>query len=113
MGGRGIDAITFDGDVRQYTWQKQELFKGRNFLYCSGWAGWGFESNVTAQAVNSASPETLRDFPIFEHYPPDMFSATITRICRTGYWQKGYPLCQVQWEIQISPSQILFTYCVA
>ena len=96
MGGRGIDAITFDGDVRQYTWQKQEAYKGRSWVYGTGWAGWGFESNVTAQAANTASPETLRDFPIFEHDPDEMFSATITTNMQNRILAKGIPALSKQ-----------------
>lgn len=66
-------------------------FKFRNVLYGSGWAGWGFESNVAAQAANSASAETLRDFPIFEHDPEEMFSATITTNMQNSILAKGIP----------------------
>ena len=91
MGGRGIDAITFDGDIRQFTWQKQEFYKGRSWVYGTGWAGWGFESNVTATAVNAAAPATLRDAPIFEHDPDEMFSATITTNMQNSILAKGIP----------------------
>ena len=78
-----------DNGACRNSWHKQEAFKGRNVVYGSGWAGWGFESNVTAQAVNAASPETLRDFPIFEHDP--MFSAAITTNMQNRILAKGIP----------------------
>ena len=70
---------------------KREFYKGRNVLYGTGWAGWGFESNVTAQAVNAASSETLRDFPIFEHDPDEMFDASITTNMQNRILAKGIP----------------------
>ena len=91
LGPQGITVLDWDASVRQYTWHKQEAFKGRNILYGSGWAGWGFESNVTAQAVNAASPETLRDFPIFEHDPDEMFCATIATNMQNRILAKGIP----------------------
>ena len=38
----------FDADVRRNTWQKQELYKGRSWIYGTGWAGWGFKTNMAA-----------------------------------------------------------------
>jgi len=73
------------------TWQKQEFYKGRSWVYGTGWAGWGFESNVTAQVVNAASPETLRGSPIFEHDPDEMFSVTITTNMQNRILAKGIP----------------------
>ena len=79
VGPQDISILTGVSDsLRRYVCHKQEAFKGRNVLYGSGWAGWGFESNMTAQAVNAASPETLRDFPIFEQDPDEMFCAAIS-----------------------------------
>lgn len=68
LGPQGITVLDWDASVRQYTWHKQEAFKGRNVLYGSGWAGWGFESNVTAQIQGKPlSPRKTRtvqfDFP--------------------------------------------------
>jgi hypothetical protein len=79
------------GDSRQYTWHKQELYKGRNIIYGTGWAGWGFESNVTASAVNSASEATLRDLPVFEHDPSFMFTNVITQTHIDDILIKGIP----------------------
>ena len=95
LGPQGITVLDWDASVRQYTWHKQEAFKGRNILYGSGWAGWGFESNVTAQAVNAASPETLRDFPIFEHDPDEMFCAAITTNMQNRILAKGIPALSI------------------
>jgi hypothetical protein len=91
IGPQGITVLDWDQSVRQYTWHKQEAFKGRNVLYGTGWAGWGFESNVTAQAVNAAPPSVLRDLPIFEHDPDEMFSAAITTNMQNRILAKGIP----------------------
>ncbi len=64
--------------VSPYTWHKQELFKGRNVLYGSGWAGWGFESNCVPEEVNIASTNVLAKLPIFEKGPDEMYSDTIS-----------------------------------
>ena len=78
-------------DLRRNTWQKQEFYKGRNVIYGTGWAGWGFESNVTAQAVNSAAPATLRDAPVFEHDPAAMFTNHIDQAMQNTILVKGIP----------------------
>ena len=80
-----------NGDPRQFVWHKQELYKGRNIIYGTGWAGWGFESNVTASAVNSASEATLRDMPVFEHDPDFMFTNVITQAHVDDILIKGIP----------------------
>jgi len=95
LGPQGITVLDWDTSVRQYTWHKQEAFKGRNVLYGSGWAGWGFESNVTAQAANAASSATLRDAPIFEHDPDEMFSAAITTNMQNRILAKGIPALSI------------------
>ncbi len=93
IGPRDISVLTGVSDsMRRYTWHKQEAFKGRNVLYGSGWAGWGFESNVTAQAANAASSATLRDAPIFEHDPDEMCSATIATNMQNRILAKGIPV---------------------
>jgi len=78
-------------DMRRNTWQKQEFYKGRNILYGSGWAGWGFETNVTAEAVNAAPVSVLRDSPVFEHDPDEMFSSSITEPWVNLILAKGIP----------------------
>ena len=83
-----------DGDTSQYIWHKQEFYKGRNIIYGTGWAGWGFESNVTAAAANAASNAVLRDAPIFEHDPESMFAASISTNDTNNILIKGIPaLC--------------------
>ena len=72
-------------------WHKQELFKGRNILYGSGWAGWGFESNVVASAANAAPDAVLRSAPIFEHDPSGMFSSSIPKALQNHILAKGIP----------------------
>ena len=91
LGPQGITVLDWDASVRQYTWHKQEAFKGRNVLYGTGWAGWGFESNVTANAVNAAPDTILRDAPVFEHYPPEMFSSSIATNMQNRILAKGIP----------------------
>ena len=83
--------IGFDADVRRNTWQKQEFYKGRSWVYGTGWAGWGFESNVTAQAVNAAAPATLLNAPIFEHDPAEMFLTNIAQSMQNSIIAKGIP----------------------
>ena len=72
-------------------WHKQELFKGRNILYGSGWAGWGFESNVVVSAANAAPDAVLRSAPIFEHDPSGMFSSSIPKALQNHILVKGIP----------------------
>ena len=88
------DGITVENlrlQARQSTWHKQELFKGRNILYGSGWAGWGFESNVVASAANAAPDAVLRTVPIFEHDPSGMFSGSIPQPLQNHILAKGIP----------------------
>ena len=93
--GLGLtDGITVENlrlQARQSTWHKQELFKGRNILYGSGWAGWGFESNVVASAANAAPDAVLRSAPIFEHDPSGMFSGSIPQPLQNHILAKGIP----------------------
>ncbi|MBP5232431.1 MAG: hypothetical protein J6333_03395, partial [Planctomycetes bacterium] len=63
--------LDWDASVRQYTWHKQDAFKGRNVLYGSCWAGWGFGSNVTALA--------------FRELPAAYFDATCQMLRRDCY----------------------------
>ena len=72
-------------------WHKQELFKGRNIFYGTGWAGWGFESNAVASAANAAPDAVLRFAPIFEHDPSGMFSSSIPKALQNHILAKGIP----------------------
>ena len=92
LGPQDMSLLTWDIGVRQYTWHKQEVFKGRNILYGTGWAGLGFESHwQTAAGVNAMTPQQLREDPVFEHDPDEMFSATISPTMRNRILAKGIP----------------------
>ena len=76
-------------------WHKQELFKGRNIFYGTGWAGWGFESNAVASVANAAPDAVLREKPIFEHDPSGMFSGSIPQPLQNHILAKGIPALSV------------------
>jgi hypothetical protein len=80
-------------DTRRYTWQKQELYKGRNLIYGTGWAGWGFAYPLiqTAEGANLSTDETLRQYPIFEHDPSYMFTNVILQANIDNILIKGIP----------------------
>lgn len=85
--------IVVNVNFGRYSWQKQELFKGTR--YSNGWssfggtpdAGWGFAAEMVyisrggvdawvlvtqytnAAGANSASDESLREYPVFKHEP--------------------------------------------
>ena len=77
--------------ARQNTWHKQELFKGRNVLYGSGWCGWGLESNVVASVANAASTNVLQAAPIFEEGPSGMYTNSIPAALRNEILAYGIP----------------------
>lgn len=83
----------FDIDTRAYVWHKQELYKGRNLIYGTGLAGWGFEYPTwqTADGANASTDDTLRQYPIFEHDPDFMFTNTITQAHVDDILIKGIP----------------------
>ena len=82
-----------DGDPRQYVWHKQELYKGRNIIYGTGWAGWGFEYPTwqTAAGANASTDATLRQYPIFERDPSYMFNSVISQANVDNILIKGIP----------------------
>jgi hypothetical protein len=68
----------------RYTWQKQEVFKGRDSSWLPGslgstkWWGWGFEKNwleqtVPAENANVLTENQLRDEPVFRQNPEFYF----------------------------------------
>jgi len=72
-------------DKRQYTWQKQEFFKGRSSIYGTGWAGWGFRKSrqgiqiYTMQEANDVASTNATRFiarPVFRRTPPEMLTWT-------------------------------------
>jgi hypothetical protein len=81
--------------LEQYAWQKQEMFKGTGNLGGTTWAGWGFEiyglGPYTATQANSASDSQLQVSPVFNRYPPEMFSATISQQNINNIHAKGIP----------------------
>ncbi len=80
-------------DTRRYIWHKQELYKGRNIVYGTGWAGWGFEYPTwqTADGANASTDATLRQYPIFERDPGFMFTNVITQAHVDDILIKGIP----------------------
>ena len=89
-----LDIFDISGiDTRAYVWHKQELYKGRNLIYGTGWAGWGFEYPTwqTADGANASTDDTLRQYPIFERDPDFMFTNVITQAHVDDILIKGIP----------------------
>jgi len=99
---------TLFGDIRQYSWQKQEFFKGRSSLYGTGWAGWEFSwygecdeypwyapvrlFAYSASEANGASDHRLRQDPVFTHAPNTMYYGIgITPTVRNQILANGIP----------------------
>ena len=91
IGPQGISLFDWDGGLRQYTWHKQEAYKGRSAVYGTGWAGWGFKTNMAASVANSLSETQLRDSPIFRHNPAAMFTNNISQASQNAILIKGIP----------------------
>jgi predicted outer membrane repeat protein len=65
----------------RYAWQKQEVFKGRDFpglpspIGSTTWWGWGFHHNLlglkaySAEEANALNDSARRKDPVFGHYP--------------------------------------------
>ena len=87
------DVLGIDGfDSRRYTWHKQENFKGRSWLYGTGWAGWGFYSQLqTAATANAMTADELRASPVFERDPSAMFASPISQYMHNSILVKGIP----------------------
>jgi|GEM_PF-1697444 len=65
----------------RHAWQKQEVFKGRDYLGPSpigstDWWGWGFHDSLLGSAgqANGLSTNELREDPVFGHHP-DWYNA--------------------------------------
>ncbi|MFA7256541.1 MAG: choice-of-anchor Q domain-containing protein, partial [Kiritimatiellales bacterium] len=78
--GVDFDYLFIPDDFEHYTWQKQEVFKGRDSSWLPGslgstkWWGWGFEKNWLGQTVspeeaNGLSTNELKNSPVFRHSP--------------------------------------------
>jgi len=78
--GVDFDYLFIPDDLEHYTWQKQEVLKGRDSSWLPGslgstkWWGWGFEKNWLGQTVspeeaNGLSTDELRNSPVFRHNP--------------------------------------------
>ena len=88
-------------NVRRYVWQKQALFKGRDPIYGTQWAGWGFYGThnhdgdfirfYDAVAANAATTNALQTVPVFRHHPSEMFSASIPAEMRNEILARGIP----------------------
>ena len=88
----GVDVPDWEWEFGRYAWQKQEVFKGRDALGGTCWAGWElhqieidpilesddsyvFPSYVNAYSqdeANAATEDELRENPVFNHYPEDL-----------------------------------------
>jgi hypothetical protein len=79
--GADFDLLFIPDDLEHYTWQKQEIFKGRNSFWLPGslgttkWWGWGFHNSLlgTADKANTLSLDELRKDPVFRHSPDLMY----------------------------------------
>ncbi len=91
IGPQGIGLFDWNGGVRQCTWHKQEAYKGRNAVYGTGWAGWGFETNMAASVANRLSETQLHDSPVFRHDPAAMFTNHISPASQNAILIKGIP----------------------
>ncbi|HQM51467.1 MAG TPA: hypothetical protein PLJ71_22540, partial [Candidatus Hydrogenedentes bacterium] len=94
-------------DVGRYSWQKQELFKGRTASsdlitssYASDCAGWGFlgyKADLTwwrtycQDAANALTSDQLRTTPVFHPNPAEMFHYSISLADRFRILAYGIP----------------------
>ncbi len=102
----GIPVVT---GKERYSWQKQELYKGRDGmgefagLFGTSWAGWGFElvsvmgeephPIYTATEANAFSEAELADpvYISFRHAPDSMFANPVTATDRFSILAKAVP----------------------
>ena len=89
--------------AERYAWHKQEVFKGRDMVAGTTWAGWGFlrtapESTYAqtlvypgAAAANQADPAQLASQPVFRWNPPGMLTNSIPPALRKELLAKGIP----------------------
>jgi hypothetical protein len=92
--------------LERYAWQKQEMFKGREGLGGTDWAGWGFAGEwvydpvlgydewvpeYTMAEANAATPDNLRTNAVFRHDPSTMFSSNITQQVVNNILAEGVP----------------------
>ena len=89
--------------AERYAWHKQEVFKGRDMVAGTTWAGWGFlrtapESTYAqtlvypgAAAANQADPAQLASQPVFRWNPPGMLTNSIPSALRKELLAKGIP----------------------
>lgn len=81
------------GGKGRFSWQKQELFKGRERntesmlegFVSSDTMGWGFEldqydGQVSVATVNGYDEKTFREHPIFWHNPPEILGSDASAI---------------------------------
>lgn len=89
--------------AERYAWHKQEVFKGRDMVVGTSWAGWGFlrtapESTYAqtliypdAVAANAADLAQLANQPVFRWNPPGMLTNSIPSDLRKELLAKGVP----------------------
>jgi choice-of-anchor A domain-containing protein len=99
--------------VGRYSWQKQELFKGRtastdtitSWLTRSDQAGWGFRGTwettlgggqvfvraYSADEANALTPDGIRAAPVFHPNPPELFQSSIPLADRARILAYGIP----------------------
>ena len=87
-------------NTRRYVWHKQALFKGRDAVYGTTWAGWGFWMNYvddewvkvyTLAQANALTDDTLRTAPVFRHNPDEMFTSNIVKSVQNNILARGIP----------------------
>ena len=85
------------GSLGHFSWQKQELYKGRGGLGGTDWAGWNIEENIFGRnkiQVDQALTMTEEDFKtntVFYCYPPSMNQPTIPLLVRGAHLAQGIP----------------------
>lgn len=89
--------------TERYSWHKQEVFKGRDQIVGTSWAGWGFlrtapESTYDQMLIypdmttaNNADPSQLAEQPVFRWNPQSMMTNSISLTMRNEILAKGMP----------------------
>ena len=93
----------------QYSWHKQELFKGRAVLGtehwgATQWSGWGFQKKLiptmtfpvqvrkyTVEQAADLSLEQLRADPVFDPYPLNITNSVMPLLVRAAHLTQGVP----------------------
>ena len=83
--------VRFPFHAERYAWQKQEVFKGREVLGGTDWAGWGFSGAYTMSEANAATEESLLANAVFRQEPHGMFSPVIDMPLQSEIIAQGVP----------------------